>query len=179
MEKNFDIKSLISTVPNYPSPGIMFRDITTLLEHPYGMEKTSEMFLERLKSHNFDKVVGIESRGFIFGSLISEKLNKPFIPIRKKGKLPRKTISQEYQLEYGQDCLEVHSSSVNKDENFLIVDDLIATGGTAEAAAKLIEMSKGKVAGYVFVINLFDLGGCDNLLKKGYKVENLIEFPGH
>ncbi len=178
MEKNFDIKSLISTVPNYPSPGIMFRDITTLLEHPYGMEKTSEMFLERLKSFEFDKVVGIESRGFIFGSLISEKLNKPFIPIRKKGKLPRKTISQEYQLEYGQDCLEVHSSSVNKDENFLIVDDLIATGGTAEASISLIKKLGGHVTACCFVIGLPDLGGIEKLKEKKISIITLCNFDG-
>ena len=178
MEKIFNIKSLISTVPNYPSPGIMFRDITTLLEHPYGMEKTSEMFLERLKSFEFDKVVGIESRGFIFGSLISEKLKKPFIPVRKKGKLPRKTISQEYQLEYGQDCLEVHSSSVNRGENFLIVDDLIATGGTAEASVSLIKKLGGHVIACCFVIGLPDLGGIEKLKEKNISIITLCNFDG-
>ncbi len=176
--KNFDIKNLISSIPDYPSPGIMFRDITSLLEHPHGIKKTSELFLEKLNNFEFDKVVGIESRGFIFGSLISEKLDKPFIPVRKKGKLPRKTISQEYQLEYGEDCLEIHSSSVKKGENFLIVDDLIATGGTADASISLIKKLEGNVVACCFVIGLPDLGGIEKLKEKKISIITLCDFNG-
>ena len=178
MEEKFDIKSHILTVPDYPAAGIMFRDITSLLEYPLGIKKTTEFFLEKLKGLDFDKVIGIESRGFIFGSLISEKLEKPFIPVRKKGKLPRKTISQEYQLEYGEDCLEIHSSSVKKGENFLIVDDLIATGGTADASISLIKKLEGNVVACCFVIGLPDLGGIEKLKEKKISIITLCDFNG-
>ena len=121
----------------------------------------------------------MESRGFVFASAVSYILKKPFILLRKKNKLPAETHSVDFELEYGAATMEVHKDSIEKNDNVLLIDDLIATGGTAEAAAKLIEISKGNVAGFVFVINLFDIGGCDKLLKKGFKVENLIEFPGH
>ena len=128
---------------------------------------------------NFDKIAAIESRGFVFASAVSYILNKPFIMLRKKNKLPADVHSVDFELEYGTATIEVHKDSVDKNDNVLIIDDLIATGGTAEAAAKLIEMSSGKVAAFIFVINLFDLGGCDKLKKKNYKIDNLIEFPGH
>ena len=121
----------------------------------------------------------IFSLGFIFASAVSYQLSKPFVLLRKKNKLPAETHSVDFELEYGKATIEVHKDSIKKNDKVLIIDDLIATGGTAEAAAKLIEISKSKVAGFIFVINLFDLGGCDNLLKKGYKVENLMDFPGH
>ena len=124
-------------------------------------------------------MAAIESRGFVFASAVSYILKKPFIPLRKKNKLPAEVHSVDFELEYGTATMEVHKDAINQNDSVLLIDDLIATGGTAEAAAKLIEVSKGKVAGYVFVINLFDLEGCNNLIKKGYKVENLIEFPGH
>ena len=132
-----------------------------------------------LEKLNYDKIAAIESRGFVFASAVSYILKKPFILLRKKNKLPADVHSIDFELEYGTATMEVHKDAISENDNVLLIDDLIATGGTAEAAAKLIEMSKGKVAGYVFVINLFDLEGCNNLLKKGYKVENLIEFPGH
>ena len=126
-----------------------------------------------------DKVAAVESRGFVFASAVSYILSKPFIMLRKENKLPAETHSVDFELEYGRATIEVHKDSIKKDEKVLIIDDLIATGGTAEAAAKLIEVSNGKVAGFIFVINLFDVGGFEKLIKKNYKVENLIEFPGH
>ena len=132
-----------------------------------------------LKKYKIDKIAAIESRGFVFASAVSYLMKKPFILLRKKNKLPGDTYSVDFQLEYGTATIEVHKDSIDKNDSVLIIDDLIATGGTAEAAARLVEMSKGKVAAFIFVINLFDLGGCKNLIKKGYKVENLMEFPGH
>ena len=127
----------------------------------------------------FNKIAAIESRGFVFASAVSYLLKKPFILLRKKNKLPAERYSVDFELEYGTATIEMHKDSIVKNDSVLIIDDLIATGGTAEAAAKIIEMSNGKVAAFIFVINLFDLGGCDNLKNKNYKVENLIEFPGH
>ena len=126
-----------------------------------------------------DKIAAIESRGFVFASAVSYLLKKPFIMLRKKNKLPAETYSVDFELEYGTATIEIHKDSIIKGDSVLIIDDLIATGGTAEAAAKLIEMSGGHVAAFIFAINLFDLNGCNNLIKKNYKVENLIEFPGH
>ena len=174
-----DLKEYIRSIPDYPKKGILFRDITTLIKNEKAFSECIDQIIERSKKFKFNKLAAIESRGFVFASAASYLLKKPFILLRKKNKLPAETHSVEFELEYGTATIEVHKDSINKDDNVLIIDDLIATGGTAEAAAKLIEMSDGKVAGYVFVINLFDLGGCDNLLKKGYEVENLIDFPGH
>jgi adenine phosphoribosyltransferase len=178
MKEIFNIKEHIVTVPDYPSPGVMFRDITSLIEHPLGMKKTIEMFLDKLEGLDFDKVAGIESRGFIFATSICEKLNKGFVPIRKKGKLPRKTISQDYQLEYGTDSLEIHISSVNKGEKFILVDDLIATGGTAVASINLINQLEGNVVSCCFVIGLPDLGGIRKLETKKINIVTLCEFDG-
>ena len=174
-----DLKDYIRSIQDYPKKGILFRDITTLIKNEKAFKECINQIVERAKKFKVDKIAAIESRGFVFASAVSYLINKPFILLRKKNKLPAETHSVDFQLEYGTATIEVHKDSINKDDNVLIIDDLIATGGTAEAAAKLIEMSDGKVAGYVFVINLFDLGGCDNLLKKGYEVENLIDFPGH
>ncbi len=127
----------------------------------------------------FNKIAAIESRGFVFASAVSYVLKKPFVMLRKKNKLPADVHSIDFELEYGTATIEVHKDSIDENDNVLIIDDLIATGGTAEAAAKLVEISKGKVAAFIFVINLFDLNGTDKLLDKGYKVENLIDFPGH
>ena len=135
--------------------------------------------MERSKKFDFNKIAAIESRGFVFASAISYIMKKPFIMLRKKDKLPADVHSVDFELEYGTATIEVHKDSINKNDKVLIIDDLIATGGTAEAATKLVEISGGKVACFIFVINLFDLGGSDNLKKKGYMVENLIEFPGH
>ena len=174
-----DLKDYIRSVPDYPKKGILFRDITTLIKNENAFNKTIDIIIERLNKYDFNKITAIESRGFIFASAVSYILKKPFILLRKKNKLPAERYSVDFELEYGTATIEIHKDSIQKDDKVVIIDDLIATGGTAEAAAKLIEMSGGIVSNFVFVINLFDLGGCDKLIKKGYKVENLIEFPGH
>ena len=174
-----NLKDFIRSIPDYPKKGILFRDITTLIKNEDAFEETINQIIERSKNHNFDKIAAIESRGFVFASAVSYILKKPFIMFRKKNKLPADTHSVDFELEYGTATIEVHKDSIDRDDSVLIIDDLIATGGTAEAAAKLVEMSKAKVAAFVFAINLFDLGGSDNLVKKGYKVENLMDFPGH
>ena len=174
-----DLKNYIRSIPDYPKKGILFRDITTLIKNEEAFAETINQIIDRSKKFEFDKIAAIESRGFVFASAVSYVLKKPFIMLRKKNKLPADVYSVDFELEYGTATIEVHKDSIQKDEKVLIIDDLIATGGTAEAAAKLIEISNGKVACFVFVINLFDLNGSDNLLKKGYKVENIIEFPGH
>ena len=174
-----DLKDYIRSVPDYPKKGILFRDITTLIKNENAFNETINIIIERLKKYDFNKITAIESRGFIFASAVSYILKKPFILLRKKNKLPAERYSVDFELEYGTATIEIHKDSIQKDDKVVIIDDLIATGGTAEAAAKLIEMSGGIISNFVFVINLFDLGGCDNLIKKGYKVENLIEFPGH
>ena len=174
-----DLKKHIRSIPDYPKKGILFRDITTLIKNAKAFKYTNDRIIEIAKKIDFDKVAAIESRGFVFASTVSYQLEKPFILLRKKNKLPAEVHSVDFELEYGTATIEVHKDSIEKGQKVLIIDDLIATGGTAEAAAKLIEMSKGKVAAFIFVINLFDLGGCDKLIKNQYKVENLIEFPGH
>ena len=174
-----NLKDFIRSIPDYPKKGILFRDITTLIKNEGAFEETINLIIEKSKNYEFDKVAAIESRGFVFASAVSYVLKKPFIMLRKKDKLPAEVHSVDFKLEYGTATIEVHKDSIKKNDNVLIIDDLIATGGTAEAAAKLVEISGGKVACFVFVINLFDLNGSDNLIKKGYKVENLIEFPGH
>ncbi len=174
-----DLKEYIRSIPDYPKKGILFRDITTLIKNEKAFEETVNQIIERSKKYKVDKIAAIESRGFVFASAVSYLLKKPFIMLRKKNKLPADVHSVDFELEYGTATIEVHKDSINETDNVLIIDDLIATGGTAEAAAKLVEISKGKVAAFVFVINLFDLGGCEKLIQKNFKVENLIEFPGH
>ena len=174
-----NLKDIIRSIQDYPKKGILFRDITTLIKDEKAFAETINQIIEKSKEFKFDKIAAIESRGFVFASAVSYVLKKPFIMLRKKNKLPADVHSVDFELEYGTATIEVHKDSINKNDNVLIIDDLIATGGTAEAAAKLIELSKGKVAAFIFVINLFDLGGCDKLLKKNYKVKNLINFPGH
>tara|TARA_Y100001935_G_scaffold122064_1_gene101218 strand:+ start:645 stop:1172 length:528 start_codon:yes stop_codon:yes gene_type:complete len=174
-----NLKDFIRSIQDYPKKGILFRDITTLIKNEEAFAETINQIVERSKKVKFDKIAAIESRGFVFASAVSYILKKPFVMLRKKNKLPADVHSVDFELEYGTATIEVHKDSINENENILVIDDLIATGGTAEAAAKLIEISKGKVAAFIFVINLFDLNGTDKLLKKGYKVENLIEFPGH
>ena len=174
-----NLKDFIRSIPDYPKKGILFRDITTLIKDEKAFANTIDQIIERSKKFKFNKIAAIESRGFVFASAVSYVLNKPFIMLRKKNKLPAEVHSIDFALEYGTATIEVHKDSIDKNDEVLIIDDLIATGGTAEAAAKLVEISGGKVASFVFVINLFDLNGSDNLIKKGYKVENLIEFPGH
>ncbi len=174
-----NLKNFIRSIPDYPKKGILFRDITTLIKDENAFRETINQILERSKKINFNKIAAIESRGFVFASAVSYLLKKPLIMLRKKNKLPAEVHSVDFELEYGKATIEVHKDSIEKNDSVLIVDDLIATGGTAEAAAKLIEISNGEVAGFIFVINLFDLGGSENLIKKNYKVENLINFPGH
>jgi adenine phosphoribosyltransferase len=174
-----NLKDFIRSIPDYPKKGILFRDITTLIKDEHAFEDCINQIVERSKNYKIDKVAAIESRGFVFASAVSYLLKKPFIMFRKKNKLPADTHSVNFELEYGTATIEVHKDSIDKDDSVLIIDDLIATGGTAEAAAKLVEMSDAKVAAFVFVINLFDLGGSNNLVKKGYKVENIMDFPGH
>ena len=174
-----NLKNYIRSIPDYPKKGILFRDITTLIKDEKAFAKSIDQIVERSRKFKIDKIAAIESRGFVFASAASYLLKKPFIMLRKKNKLPAETYSVNFELEYGTATIEVHKDSIDKDDSVLIIDDLIATGGTAEAAAKLVEMSNAKIAAFVFAINLFDLGGSDNLVKKGYKVENLMDFPGH
>tara|TARA_A100001011_G_C14129739_1_gene764898 strand:- start:495 stop:1022 length:528 start_codon:yes stop_codon:yes gene_type:complete len=174
-----DLKKYIRSIPDYPKKGILFRDITTLIKNPEAFKYTVDQIIKISKKIKFDKISAIESRGFIFASAVSYLLNKPLILLRKKNKLPAERHSVDFKLEYGEATIEIHKDSINEREKILIIDDLIATGGTAEAAAKLIELSGGSVAGFIFVINLFDLPGNDLLKKKSYFTESLMEFPGH
>ena len=174
-----DLKKHIRSIPDYPKKGILFRDITTLIKNPEAFQYTNDKIIEISKKIVFDKVSAIESRGFIFASPLSYNLSKPNILFRKKDKLPAEKYSIDFELEYGKSTLEVHKDSIGPKEKIIIVDDLIATGGTAEAAAKLVKKSGGEVAGFIFVINLFDLGGKDLLEKNGYKSFSIMDFPGH
>ena len=174
-----DLKEYIRSIQDYPKKGILFRDITTLIKDEKAFAECINQIVEKSKNFKFNKIAAIESRGFVFASAVSYLLKKPFIMLRKKNKLPADTYSVDFELEYGTATIEVHKDSIQKEDSVLIIDDLIATGGTAEAASKLVEVSNGKVAGFIFVINLFDLDGCNKLKKKNYKISNLIEFPGH
>ena len=174
-----NLKDFIRSIQDYPKKGILFRDITTLIKDKDAFAEAISQIVERSKKYDFDKIAAIEARGFVFASAVSFVLKKPFIMLRKKNKLPAEVYSVDFELEYGTATIEVHKDSFEKNDNVLIIDDLIATGGTAEAAAQLIKMSDANVAAFIFVINLFDLDGCKKLEDKGFKVENLIEFPGH
>ncbi len=174
-----DLKDYIRSIPDYPKKGILFRDITTLIKDEEAFAHCIDLIVEKSKKFNFNKIAAIESRGFVFASAVSYLLKKPFIMLRKKNKLPAETHSIDFELEYGKATIEVHKDSINVNDSVLIIDDLIATGGTAEAAANLVDISKGKVEAFIFVINLFDLNGCKKLIQEGFKVETLIEFPGH
>ena len=174
-----DLKDYIRSIPDYPKKGILFRDITTLIKNPGAFNFSVDKIVEISKKIKFDKVAAIESRGFIFAAVVSYRLKKPLIMMRKKNKLPAERYSVDFELEYGKATIEVHKDSISKGDNVLIIDDLIATGGTAEAGAKLVEISQGKVAGFIFIINLFDLGGNQKLKDNSYFTESLIDFPGH
>ena len=174
-----NLKDHIRSIKDYPKKGILFRDITTLIKNETAFVKCVDEIVEKSKNFKVDKIAAVESRGFVFASAVSYLLKKPFVLLRKKNKLPADTHSVDFQLEYGTATIEIHKDSISEGDSVLIIDDLVATGGTAEAASKLVEISKGSVAGFIFIINLFDLGGCDNLINKGYKVEHLIKFPGH
>lgn len=174
------IKSKIRTIPDYPKKGIMFRDITTLIKDPVGFRLVVDTLTQRYihTSFSFDTIVGIESRGFIIGSALAYTLCKGFIPIRKKGKLPAEVEFQEYALEYGRDRIEIHKDALRKGERVLVVDDLLATGGTALAAAALVEKLGGVVTEMAFIVDLPDVGGRKKLMDKGYKIFTLTEFEG-
>jgi adenine phosphoribosyltransferase len=172
------VKSRIRTVPHYPKQGIMFRDITTLLKDPVGLRVTVDELVRRYKDMKIDKVAGIESRGFILGAPLAYALGKGFVPIRKKGKLPAATIGHDYELEYGTDRIEIHTDAIEKGEKVLLVDDLIATGGTAEAACKLIDKMGGQIVECCFIVDLPDIGGRARLERHGHKVFALCEFEG-
>ena len=172
------IKSKIRTIENYPIDGVMFRDITTLLQDPEGLRESIDQLVNRYKDLKIDKIVAIEARGFILGAPLAYLLNIGLVLIRKPGKLPSETINQEYKLEYGSDMVEIHIDAIKKGEKVLIVDDLIATGGTAEAAVRLIQKVQGEIVECCFIIDLPDLGGSEKLEKMGQKVFTLCEFDG-
>ena len=174
-----DLKEYIRSIPDYPKKGILFRDITTLIKNEKAFRSCIDQIVERSKKFKIDKIAAVESRGFVFASAVSYILSKPFIMLRKKNKLPAETHSVDFELEYGKATMEVHKDSIEQDDSVLLIDDLVATGGTSEAAAKLVKKSGGKVAGFIFVINLYDLGGVKKLQEKGYKTHSLMEFPGH
>ena len=173
------IKSRVRTIPDYPKKGIMFRDITTLLQDPKGFRKAVDEMVFDFAGHKIDKVVGIDARGFILGGAVAHQLSVGFIPVRKAGKLPYDTYSESYTLEYGVDELHIHSDAILDGEVILLVDDLIATGGTAEAAVKLIHKCGGRIAGASFVIDLPDLGGAQKVRDLGVKVHALCAYEGH
>jgi adenine phosphoribosyltransferase len=174
-----NVKDAIRTIPDYPKPGIMFRDITTLLGNARAFRTVVDQLVQPYAGVRIDKVAGIEARGFILGGAVAHQLSCGFVPVRKKGKLPWNTIAQEYALEYGTDVVEVHSDAVKPGEHVLIVDDLIATGGTAEAAVKLVKRLDASVIGASFVVDLPDLGGADKLRGMGINVQALCAFEGH
>ncbi|HJO01659.1 MAG: adenine phosphoribosyltransferase [Candidatus Woesearchaeota archaeon] len=171
-----DLKSKIRTIPDWPKKGIMFRDITPLLQDKKAFKYVIDKFYERYKGKNIGVIVAIESRGFIFGSVLAYKLGCSFVPIRKEGKLPHKTMKQEYSLEYGNAVVEIHEDAIKQGDKVLIVDDLIATGGTISATIKLVELLGGKIIEIAFVIELIDLKGREKL--KDYNVFSLVEFEG-
>ncbi len=173
------IKSRIRSIPDYPKPGIIFRDITTLLQDPVGFRVTVEGLVQNFQADRVDKVAGVEARGFILGGAVAHQLNAGFIPVRKKGKLPWQTIGQDYSLEYGTDRVEIHTDAILEGERVLLVDDLIATGGTAAAAIELIRQTGGKIIGAAFVIDLPDLGGRKRIESMGVDVVALCAFEGH
>ncbi|MFI4922810.1 MAG: adenine phosphoribosyltransferase [Burkholderiales bacterium] len=174
-----DIKSLIRTIPDFPKHGVMFRDITTLLKNTEGFRSTIDQLVVKYRGVKIDKVAGIESRGFIIGAVLAYHLKAGFVPIRKKGKLPGENFGHDYELEYGTDRLEIHTDAILKGEKVLLVDDLIATGGTAIATVKLIGKTGGRIVGCAFVIDLPDLGGRKRLEKLGHSVVALCQFEGH
>jgi adenine phosphoribosyltransferase len=171
-----ELKKHIREVPEFPKPGILFYDITTLLQNPLALRKTVDMFVWFFSEKKIQKVIGIESRGFMFGPIVAYDLNAGFVPVRKPGKLPAEKVRETYELEYGSDSLEMHKDAVQPGENVLIVDDLVATGGTALATARMVEKLGGNVAGLGFIIELTFLDGRKKLEEKGYEVQALIKY---
>jgi adenine phosphoribosyltransferase len=179
LRQGFDIKRYIRTIPDYPRPGIMFRDITTLLANMHAFRAAVDELVWPYLKADIDYVAGIEARGFILGGAVAHVLGRGFVPIRKKGKLPYRVIGQEYSLEYGVDTIEIHADAIKKRDKLLLVDDLVATGGTATAAIDLIRKSGGDLIAAAFVIDLPELGGAQKLRDKGVKVHTLVSFEGH
>src|SRR4030095_2603281 len=179
MARSIDIKTLIRTIPDFPKPGILFRDITTLLKHAEGFHVVIDDLAAACRAYASNKIAAIESRGFIVGAALAFSLNVGLVPIRKQGKLPAENFGQDYELEYGTDRLEVHKDAIETGDRVLLVDDLIATGGTAEAAVKMSDHGGGSIVGCAFVIDLPDLGGRARLERLGHPVITLCEFPGH
>ena len=175
----FDLVKHIRTIPDYPKPGILFRDITTLLGHAGAFRRAIDELVQPYAGLKIDKIVGMEARGFILGGAVAHQLSAGFVPIRKKGKLPHRTVSIAYSLEYGEDEMEMHADALVKGERVLLVDDLIATGGTAEGAVKLLRTAGAEVAAAAFVIDLPELGGADKLRAMGVEVRTLMAFAGH
>ncbi|WP_162046788.1 adenine phosphoribosyltransferase [Vibrio taketomensis] len=173
------IKASIKSIPDYPKAGILFRDVTSLLEDAKAYQATIQLLVEKYKDMGFTKVVGTEARGFLFGAPLALELGVGFVPVRKPGKLPRKTIAQTYDLEYGTDTLEIHVDAINENDKVLVVDDLLATGGTIEATTKLIRQLGGEVEHAAFIINLPEIGGDKRLENLGLNVYSICEFEGH
>lgn len=173
------IKDSIMTIPDYPKAGILFRDITTLLENPAAFSSSIQLIVERFKNKGITKIVGTEARGFLFGVPVALALGVGFVPVRKKGKLPRETLQETYELEYGTDVLEIHTDSISQNDKVLVIDDLLATGGTIEATAKLIRRLGGTVADAAFVIELPELGGRARLAAQNIECYSLVSFDGH
>ena len=174
-----DLRDAIRTIPDYPKPGIMFRDITTLLGDARAFRQAVDALVQPLAGRKVDKVAGIEARGFILGGAVAHKISAGFVPLRKKGKLPHKTVSVEYALEYGVDTMEVHSDACMKGERVVLIDDLIATGGTALAAIRLLRQTGAEVVGACFVVDLPELGGMERVAALGVPVSTLVAFEGH
>jgi adenine phosphoribosyltransferase len=179
LRTGFDIKRYIRTIPDYPRPGIMFRDITTLLANLHAFRAAVDELVWPFLRSDIDYVAGIEARGFILGGAVAHVLGRGFVPIRKKGKLPSRVIGQEYSLEYGVDTIEIHADAIKQGDGVLLVDDLVATGGTATAAIDLLRKSGGELVAAAFVIDLPELGGAQKLRDKGVKVHTLVSFEGH
>ncbi|AVE40630.1 adenine phosphoribosyltransferase [Providencia stuartii] len=173
------IKESIATIPNYPKEGVLFRDITTLLNNPAAYQATIDLLVDHYKDKGVTKIVGTEARGFLFGAPVALRLGVGFVPVRKKGKLPREVLSMTYDLEYGTDTLEIHRDSILPEDNVLVIDDLLATGGTIEATVRMIKQLGAKIVDAAFIISLPDLGGEERLAAEGIHSFSLVEFPGH
>lgn len=173
------IKESIATIPNYPKEGVLFRDITTLLNNPAAYQATIDLLVDHYKDKGVTKIVGTEARGFLFGAPVALRLGVGFVPVRKKGKLPREVLSMTYDLEYGTDTLEIHRDSIQPEDNVLVIDDLLATGGTIEATVRMIKQLGAKIVDAAFIISLPYLGGEERLAAEGIHSFSLVEFPGH
>jgi adenine phosphoribosyltransferase len=179
MNDDHDLKAMVRTIPDYPKPGILFRDITTLLGDPRAFRRTVDQLVDPWAGSKIDKVAGIEARGFIIGGAVAHQVSAGFVPIRKKGKLPHTTVSMAYSLEYGLDEMEMHADAIAPGERVILVDDLIATGGTAEGAVKLLRQIGAHVVAACFIVDLPDLGGAEKLRAMDVPVRTLMEFEGH